>query len=353
MKHPDYDRYVAACNYPWHVDGPAVERHLGRYLTALGEERMIRRLLAGWTLEGEPAIARYIGGVIAKLPIMDARDAMTEMEAKVALAAVRAMDVKEARVAMDSTEAWAAMNARAATDLMPAMDARAARAMDATNADDVKRFATWCIQSNGKYYWRFECSYIATVWLGANTDAVRAWSGPLFESFCSGCWFLLWTDSTLYWIAKPTLHFIYNRRKQLHRTDGPAVESDVEPLHFLNGIWIPGDYDITHPHDLTAEQILREENADVRRELIRLVGIERLLSSLPHRVLNKQGDYEVLSVDFPGLIEDARFLKMKNPSIGVWHLEGVERECQTVQQAINWRAGHFAENEDWKPEILT
>ena len=31
MKHPDYDRYVAACNYPWHVDGPAVERHLGRY----------------------------------------------------------------------------------------------------------------------------------------------------------------------------------------------------------------------------------------------------------------------------------------------------------------------------------
>jgi hypothetical protein len=34
-------------------------------------------------------------------------------------------------------------------------------------------------------------------------------------------------------------------------------------------------------------------------------------------------------------------------------LEGVIRECVTVQQAINWRAGKFAEHEDWKPAQLT
>ena len=236
------------------------------------------------------------------------------------------------------------MDARPARD---AMDARAARAAK-------RRFAAWCIQASGWWYWHFECSFLATTWFGEKTQAVKVWSGPLFESFIAGCWFLFWTDSTLYWIAKPTLHFTQaNGRKVLHRMDGPAVESDAENLYFLNGILIPGEYDITRPHDLTPEQILREENADVRRELIRLVGVEKLLSALPHRVIHKQDDYEVLSIDFPGLIEDARFLKMKNPSIGVWHLEGIERECDTVQKALNWRAGNFATSEDWKPELLT
>jgi len=52
------------------------------------------------------------------------------------------------------------------------------------------------------------------------------------------------------------------------------------------------------------------------------------------------------------LVTDARFLKMLNPSVGVWHLEGVERECSTVEQAINWRAGSLKVGV-WQPEILT
>jgi hypothetical protein len=45
------------------------------------------------------------------------------------------------------------------------------------------------------------------------------------------------------------------------------------------------------------------------------------------------------------------YLKMLNPSIGVWHLEGVDNACRTVQHAINWRAGNM--DEDWTPEELT
>jgi hypothetical protein len=45
------------------------------------------------------------------------------------------------------------------------------------------------------------------------------------------------------------------------------------------------------------------------------------------------------------------YLKMLNPSIGVFHIEGVPADITTVRQAINWRAGD--EREEWQPEILT
>jgi hypothetical protein len=68
-------------------------------------------------------------------------------------------------------------------------------------------------------------------------------------------------------------------------------------------------------------------------------------------VLDTKGDYSLLSVELSETIKKARFLKMKNPSIGIWHLEGVARECETVQQAINWRAGDIKTN--WQPKQLT
>lgn len=44
-----------------------------------------------------------------------------------------------------------------------------------------------------------------------------------------------------------------------------------------------------------------------------------------------------------------RYLKMRNPSVGVWHLEAVHPSCATVQQAKNYRAG----GQEWKPSIVT
>jgi len=116
---------------------------------------------------------------------------------------------------------------------------------------------------------------------------------------------------------------------------------------------MPAKYVLASSHDLDPIDIMREENVDIRRELIRKVGIETMLKALPHEVLDKRDDYELLRIDFPGLVEDARYLKMLNPSIGVWHLEGADRACKTVQEAINWRAGKFAESDDWAPAQLT
>lgn len=165
---------------------------------------------------------------------------------------------------------------------------------------------------------------------------------------------LHWTEDTLFWVAKPRVHTIeVNGRRVLHNAVGPTLESDIEPLYFLNGVLMDAHHVLTPAEQLDPVAALKETNVEVRRELVRKIGVEMMLAHLPHKSLDRQFDYELLRIDFPDLIQDTRFLKMLNPSIGVWHLEGVERSCNTVQQAINWRAGRFANNEDWKPAQLT
>ena len=73
-----------------------------------------------------------------------------------------------------------------------------------------------------------------------------------------------------------------------------------------------------------------------------------MLAKLPHKVMDKRGDYEVLSVNFPGL-SDARYLKMINPSIGTFHIEGITRDENTVEKALNKRNQHWFTD----AEILT
>jgi len=138
----------------------------------------------------------------------------------------------------------------------------------------------------------------------------------------------------------------------LHKDGAPSVEyKDGTKCYTLNGIPVKDWHSLTPSSKIDPKKVLAEENADIRRELIRKVGIERMLSVLPHKVLNTVGDYQLLSVNLGNGVADARYLKMLNPSIGIWHLEGVHPDCGTVQHAINWRAGNI--NEDWKPEVLT
>ena len=43
-RHPDFDRYVEACNYPGRLDPEAIERHLADYCAALGVEPVAWRI---------------------------------------------------------------------------------------------------------------------------------------------------------------------------------------------------------------------------------------------------------------------------------------------------------------------
>lgn len=169
-------------------------------------------------------------------------------------------------------------------------------------------------------------------------------------------------DSTGWWepyqnvvfmCERPSVQLV-NSRGQLHCESGPALLCrDGFAVYALNGVRCKEHHVMTYAEKIEPQDVMKEENVEIRRELIRKVGIERMLAKLPHKILDTRGDYQVLSVDFPGLVQDARYLKMRNPSIDVWHLEGIERECDTVQKALNWRAGDLATAEDWNPAQLT
>jgi hypothetical protein len=86
---------------------------------------------------------------------------------------------------------------------------------------------------------------------------------------------------------------------------------------------------------------------EVRRELIRKLGVEIYIQRMGAKSIHKQGDYELLDVHLSDEVPHARYLKMMNPSINTWHVEGVEGN--TVEEAINWRAG----DKKWNPIALT
>jgi hypothetical protein len=176
----------------------------------------------------------------------------------------------------------------------------------------------------------------------------------LWLSVCAGTGWWEPYENVVFMCERPSVQIV-NSGGRLHCETGPAILCrDGWPVYALNGVRMKPEHVLTPAEKLDPTECLKETNADIRRELIRKMGVESMLAHLPHKVLDTQGDYSLLKIDFPGLVQDTRFLKMLNPSIGVWHVEGIERSCNTVEQAINWRAaGAFGETVKWNPAQLT
>jgi hypothetical protein len=124
----------------------------------------------------------------------------------------------------------------------------------------------------------------------------------------------------------------------LHCSDGPALSYNGDnEIYALNGVSMPKEYVLTSAENIAAEMVMKETNVEIRRELLRKVGIERLLNDLPQKVLDTVGNYELYSLDLSDELKNCRYLKMTNPSVGVFHLEGVEPSINTVKEALKWR----------------
>lgn len=134
----------------------------------------------------------------------------------------------------------------------------------------------------------------------------------------------------------------------LHHDSEPAVVSGEDKFYFLHGMYL--DNSLKHwlirtAEELDAQEVLAIPNVDLRREMIRKKGIEQLLDSLFSRTLDTQGDYSLHAVMLGRDINSAcNFLKMLNPSIGVWHMEGVPNNIRTVREALLWRNNGWFEH---------
>lgn len=156
-------------------------------------------------------------------------------------------------------------------------------------------------------------------------------------------------EKTAFLCEKPMLIKL-NAQKRIHCEDGPSIcYRDGFSVYGLNGVRVPKWVVMKKPDEFQATEILKEKNAEVRREIVRKIGITRFCEIVNAQVIDKKDDYELLNVD----LGDGRrrpYLKMINPSIGTIHIEGVAPECKTVTEALAWR-NHLKVYE--KPKILT
>jgi hypothetical protein len=161
----------------------------------------------------------------------------------------------------------------------------------------------------------------------------------------SAGWYL--PHQKLCWISERHNTLKRNEQGRLHCDGGAAVEyPDGWQIFALNGVRVSQVQAETPGEKMTPESVLAETNVDIRRELIRKVGIERMLAKLPHKEIAIRGNYRLLSVKLSDEVTDARFLKMQNPSVGCFHLEGVAPECDTVEKALNWRNSNWHTDAD-------
>lgn len=186
--------------------------------------------------------------------------------------------------------------------------------------------------------------------------------------------FLELADNIGWWIPmddivlcseKPSIVSIKDGR--LHNDTGAAVAwKDGYAQYYVNGISMIESDVVTPGHLLPVERIIKETNAEVRRELVRKIGVERMCIELNAECVDKKSytiqlpvckenpeayeasseveyeeqetQYELLMLDI-GDDRKRPYLKMINPSLGLFHIEGVSPECQTVDQALEFRNG--------------
>lgn len=165
-------------------------------------------------------------------------------------------------------------------------------------------------------------------------------------------WWLDLARSTGWWHPYRALAFMCERPAsisldatgRLHAECVPAMTfRDGWELYALWGVRFDRPEDaqrwvVPPAESLDTREVLSIQNAEQRMAVIRRLGIERFIDKLAHRVLEKSGDgmYELLAVDLNGT--DARYLKMRNPSVpGIYHVEGVEGD--TIEAAMRFRNG--------------
>lgn len=157
----------------------------------------------------------------------------------------------------------------------------------------------------------------------------------LTEAFKSGLGFIIFLRQEIYLTPFPKCSF--DKYKNLHSDSGPAVIwPDGKEEYYLNCVKVPKEIVETPAEKLDPHILLETSNAEVRREIIRKIGIEKVCHDLKAKVIDKEGDYELLLLHL-GDRRKRPYLKMRNPSIGCYHIEGVHPRIKTVKEALAWR----------------
>ena len=163
----------------------------------------------------------------------------------------------------------------------------------------------------------------------------------LFIAFNSEVNFILPYDTVAFISEKPKVYWV---DKKLHRDMAPAVEyPDGYSAYYLDGVRLPKAVVMTPAEKMDKEflmqHFIKEPNVDVRARILKKIGVEVFAYRMGSKVIDSEPPmYDLLSLDLGGGTKTSKFLKMKNPSVeGLWHIEPVPAECNTVGEALHMR----------------
>ena len=127
--------------------------------------------------------------------------------------------------------------------------------------------------------------------------------------------------------------------------DGKAETQKV----FIRGVLIPGKINkLINSGGLSAQHILSIRNTAIRRVCLEELGYARFLTQVPHEMLDKDDECELVKINWHKREEPIFLVKVKCPSTGAFYALRVPPHMKTVKKAIAWTFG--MREEEYKPQ---
>lgn len=170
-------------------------------------------------------------------------------------------------------------------------------------------------------------------------------------------------DGSMIYLEAPIEHHIIDDvpggKMKLHNWDGPSILfADGSCRYDFNDIQVDEKFALTPAGEIKPEDVMAIPNIDARAQVIKKVGIERMTEGCAQIDADQStpfGPYKLVNMSHLYDGRDAVCLDMICPSTGNHHVEGVDNECKTIQESINWRAklGEMCPGvENWIPSEL-
>ena len=119
----------------------------------------------------------------------------------------------------------------------------------------------------------------------------------------------------------------------LHNENNMAIRyRDGWGVYVLNGVRVNKEIVETSADRIPVKWILEENNAQVRTEIVKKVGIERLIKETDAKLLEQKGLYKLYNLTLGDENRRWFYLKMINPSTEEIHFEGVGGNCQRCRR---------------------
>ena len=156
---------------------------------------------------------------------------------------------------------------------------------------------------------------------------------PLMELAKNSGWWLPYSNIA---ICSEKPEIIKLKDGRIHCDGGPAIRyRDGFSVWGLHGVRISKEIAETPAMDLDPKLLIKEQNAEVRREVIRKVGMDRILQKLKGKKLDSWREYELYQIDNID-IEPVGLLKMTCPSTQTFYTLRIPPEIKEARKAINW-----------------